>query len=350
MLIKIKQEVRKNGNRRTKANNMQFSKSYPILFQPILKDYVWGGRSLETVLNRVLPSQGVVAESWEISGHENGATVANNGFYAGKSLPTLVAELGVDLVGSRNQWALERGKFPLLIKLLDAQKNLSVQVHPDDAYAQANEGNELGKTEAWVVLHAEPGAEVILGVKEGTTPELFAQAIEAGDLEKHLHHVPVKAGDVVFVPAGSVHAILGGVVIAEIQQNSDTTYRVYDWHRQDPERPLHIESSLAVIDFEQVEPALAEAEVVAEGREELCRCDYFVIERITLAEGEKFEGNCSGESMEIWGCIEGVTAVIGADFVVSLQEVRFSLLPASMGEFEVVAGGGGATLLRIYTA
>ena len=136
---------------------------YPLLFEPVLKDYIWGGRNLEK-LGRQLPQEGVIAESWEIAGHEDGTTRVVNGRFQGKLLTELHEELGLDLIGSRSAWAQERGKFPLLIKLLDANRPLSVQVHPQDDYALAHEGNELGKTEMWVVLHAEPDAEVILGV------------------------------------------------------------------------------------------------------------------------------------------------------------------------------------------
>jgi len=138
-----------------------------MIFTPVFKDYIWGGRNFEK-LGRILP-EGIIAESWEIAGHEDGTTVVENGPYAGKLLTEIHTELGLALIGRNNAWAEERKKFPLLIKLLDANRKLSIQVHPKDEYALANEGNELGKTEMWVVLNAEPGAQLILGVKEGTT-------------------------------------------------------------------------------------------------------------------------------------------------------------------------------------
>ena len=150
------------------------NKLYPLLFTPVLKDYIWGGRNLADKLGRELPA-GIIAESWEVAAHPDGASVVANGAYAGRTLSELQAELGLALSGSRSAWAEERGKFPLLVKLLDANQNLSVQVHPNDDYAQAHEGNELGKTEMWVVLHAEPGACVQLGVKAGTAPAAFRQ-------------------------------------------------------------------------------------------------------------------------------------------------------------------------------
>ena len=173
------------------------SKLYPLTFTPVLKDYIWGGRNL-TRFGRELPP-GVTAESWEIAAHENGKTFVDNGPYAGKTLTALLEELGIDLIGRNSAWAMDRGKFPLLIKLLDANRPLSVQVHPNDAYALANEGNELGKTEMWVVLHAEREAQLMLGVKKGTTRDKFKQAILDGRLEPYLHSFPVKAGDHVHV-------------------------------------------------------------------------------------------------------------------------------------------------------
>ena len=322
---------------------------YPLTFRPVLKDYIWGGTNL-ALLGRELPAQGIVAESWEIAGHTDGTTVVSNGPFAGLSLSELQAKLGLDLIGTRNAWAHERGKFPLLIKLLDAQRALSVQVHPDDAYALAHEGNELGKSEMWVVLHAEPGAELILGVKRGTTPQLFRQAIAEGRLEPHLHHIPVSAGDHVCVPSGTLHAIMDGLIIAEIQQNSNTTYRVYDWNRVGADgmpRPLHLNRALDVIDFDQVEPVVCPPTEISETggvrRVLLCQNQYFITERVELAPGACFSGNCSGETLEIWGVIQGAGQI--DDLL--LSAVQFALLPAALGRF-IVTSDAGATFLRTY--
>lgn len=324
---------------------------YPLIFTPVLKDYLWGGRNLETQLGRSLPAAGVVAESWEIASHADGTSTVENGIYAGWPLTQVHAELGLNLLGRNNAWAQERGKFPLLVKLLDAAAPLSVQVHPDDAYALAHEGNELGKSEMWVVLHAEPGAELIVGVKAGTTPAAFRQAVEHNRLEPYLHRVPAQAGDHVCVPAGTLHAIMGGLLIAEIQQNSNTTYRVYDWGRVGADgkgRPLHVDRALDVIDFDRVEPQICPPALLAEEpglrRELLCRNRYFTIERVTLAAGAEFRGACNGESLEIWGVIAGQVTVNE----LALSAVRFCLLPAALGEYAVTARTR-ATLLRTYT-
>ncbi|WP_420627974.1 type I phosphomannose isomerase catalytic subunit [Candidatus Leptofilum sp.] len=324
---------------------------YPLLFEPVLKDYIWGGRNLEN-LGRKLPVEGVIAESWEIAGHEDGTTRVANGRFAGKLLTELHDELGLDLIGSRSAWAQARGKFPLLIKLLDANRPLSVQVHPQDDYALENEGNELGKTEMWVVLRAAPEAEVILGVSQAISQEEFRVAIESSQLEPHLHRMPVKAGDHICVPAGSLHAIMGGLLIAEIQQNSNTTYRVYDWGRVGADgrpRPLHVEKALDVINFEQIAPKLCLPEPISEEdgvkRSLLCQNDYFVTERVEIVAGSTYQGTCSGETLEIWGVIEGEAAVND----LSLTAVQFVLLPAAMGPFTVTAVSA-TTLLRTYVA
>ncbi|MGW8319254.1 MAG: type I phosphomannose isomerase catalytic subunit [Candidatus Promineifilaceae bacterium] len=323
---------------------------YPLLFEPALKDYVWGGHNLERLFGRRLPP-GITAESWEISAHPNGESAVLNGPFAGLTLSQLHRRLGLDLIGRNSQWAQDRGKFPLLIKLLDANKRLSVQVHPTDDYARAHENDELGKTEMWVVLHAEPGASLILGVKAGTTPEAFRQAVEADNLEPLLHMLQIKAGDFICVPSGSLHAILGGAVLSEIQQNSDVTYRVYDWGRHEPGRPLHIEKALDVINFDQVEPALPAAYPLpgSDGvsRERLCDNNYFTTERWSMSPGSAFDGRCDGSTFEIWGVIAGEVAATGGAMVVSLPAVTFTLLPASLGEFQITADKP-TTLLRIF--
>ncbi|MBK8899781.1 MAG: class I mannose-6-phosphate isomerase [Anaerolineaceae bacterium] len=324
---------------------------YPLLFEPILKDYIWGGRNLER-LGRKLPADGVIAESWEIAGHEDGTTRVVNGRYTGKLLTELHQELGLDLIGRRSAWAQERGKFPLLIKLLDANRPLSVQVHPQDTYALTHEGNELGKTEMWAILHADPGAEIILGLTGPISREDFRVAINTNTLKPCLHKINIKAGDHVCVPAGSLHAIMGGLLIAEIQQNSNTTYRVYDWGRVGADgkpRPLHVDKALDVINFSQIAPTLCPPEQLSDEngirRSLLCRTDYFVTERVEMAEGAVFRGSCTGETLEIWGAIEGTVEIND----VVLSAVRFGLLPAALGDFAVTAVSP-ATLLRSYVA
>lgn len=327
---------------------MTYPHLYPMLFEPVLKDYIWGGRNLAR-LGRHLPA-GIIAESWEIAGHPDGTTRVANGRYRGQLLTAVLANLGLDLIGTHNAWAFARGKFPLLVKLLDANRPLSVQVHPDDDYALRHEGNELGKTEMWVVLHAEPEARIVLGLQSDTTPDQFRRALVHGNVWDLLHELTLTTGDFVCVPAGTLHAILGGLVIAEIQQNSNITYRVYDWQRVQDDgtpRPLHVDKALDVTNFAQIAPTLPVPYPLEAPpglrRERLCANHYFITERFYMEEGVTFSGRCDGSTLEIWGLIAGSAAVND----VNLTAVQFVLLPAALGDFTLTAVGP-ATLLRTY--
>ncbi len=326
---------------------------YPLTFKPQLRDYVWGGRNLETLYGRTLPP-GITAESWEISGHPHAATVVDQGSLAGQSLPQVLDRWQERLVGTRAEWALSRHKFPLLVKLLDANQNLSVQVHPDDAYSLANEGGELGKTEMWYVLHAQPGAHVIFGLSAQVTPETFRQAIIDGNLESLLHYLPIQAGDVIFVAAGSLHALLEGAVVAEIQQNSDVTYRVYDWGRVGVDgqpRALHIDQALEVINFAQVRPGPYQPQglpgQVGLTRVDISHCDYFVVEKVDFATGVTYRGRTDGRTLEIWGTVAGQSQLSWAGEPIDLPAIRFVLIPAALGDFALTAESH-CTMLRVY--
>ncbi|HOF89518.1 MAG TPA: class I mannose-6-phosphate isomerase, partial [Armatimonadota bacterium] len=228
---------------------------YPLRFTPIYKEKVWGGRRLETLLGRALPPDQPIGEAWEVSDHPHGRSVVANGPDAGTPLDALIARHGAALLGARVA-AEDGARFPLLVKYLDAEKPLSVQVHPDDAYAAEHAG-ELGKTEMWYVLHAEPDACLIAGLRAGVTREAFADALAHGDPAALLHRLPVSAGDTLFIPAGRIHAILPGLLLLEIQQNSDTTYRLYDWGRvglDGTPRALHADEAMAVANWHDYEP------------------------------------------------------------------------------------------------
>ena len=327
---------------------------YPLTFKPVFRDYIWGGRGLETRLGRQIPP-GVVAESWDISGHPSSPTAVASGPLAGQSLPEVLTRLGLDLVGSRSHTMLDRNKFPLLIKLLDANKPLSVQVHPDDAYAAQHENGELGKTEMWYILHAEPDARLIYGLKAGVTPDTFRANLEAGTLEACLHYLPVQAGDAIFIPSGSIHAVLDGIILAEIQQTSDTTYRVYDWNRLGADgqpRPLHVEQALAVTDFTQIEPGPYPVEILSEDdhlrRELITACPYFNVERLTFKDGNaRFQGMCDGQTFEILGTMSGHSQINWEGATLALPAIGFALLPAVLGNFAIEVTEP-TTLLRIY--
>ena len=271
---------------------------YPLRFCAVYKDYIWGGRSLAK-LGKILPEGSRVAESWEISAHPNGVSFIANGPLAGISLTDACSKLGRSLLGTGlSERDLQR--FPLLIKLIDAHDRLSVQVHPDDAYAGRHEKGETGKNEMWYVVSAKPGARLIAGVKPGIDRRTFAAALAEGTCLDLLQEIPVQAGDALNIPSGLVHAIGEGLMICEIQQNADTTYRVFDYNRQDDTgktRPLQIDQALDVIDFgRQGQTPLIKGLVMREGgltRRALVLNRYFFVEELTVAGKALFSGDGS---------------------------------------------------------
>ncbi len=326
---------------------------YPLRFDPVLKAYVWGGRAFESILGRQLPP-GKVAESWEISDHPHGATAIAGGARDGASLGALLSDYGSQLVGRRNAAAVARRRFPLLIKLLDANDWLSVQVHPGDEYARVRE-NDLGKSEMWLVLHAAPEAEIILGFQRETQPHELEEALEGGRVDSLLHRVPARRGDVFFVPAGTVHAIGPGLLLAEIQQASDVTYRLFDWNRKDDAgraRELNVAQALEVIDFTTIRPGPVKPVRLGTGAPEhelLAECAYFRTERVRIGQDSSFRGACDGSTFEIWALLEGSAAFESSGGAAALEAVSWLLLPAALGDFAVRSVDGAAELLRVLT-
>ena len=231
---------------------------YPLMFQPIFKERVWGGRNLERLYQKALPPGVPIGESWEITDRPEAASVIANGPLAGKDLRWLMEHHAKELLGPARS---HNGRFPLLIKLLDAEEKLSLQVHPP-AHVAARLGGEP-KTEMWYIADARAGAELYAGLRRGVTRAEFERRINDGTVADCFHRLPVKPGDVMFLPSGRVHAIGAGLVLFEIQQNSDTTFRVFDWNRPGLDgqpRELHVEQSLQCIDFNDFEPSLAKIE------------------------------------------------------------------------------------------
>ena len=252
---------------------------YPVKLSPSYKDYLWGGPRLKTIFNKDCAFDRV-AESWEVSAHKDGQSTVISGPYKGLTLSDYLQKIGQDSLGTNCQ---KYDYFPLLIKLIDAQGNLSVQVHPSDDYALANEG-EYGKTEMWYILDCEDGASLYYGFSRDVTRSEYEAAIRDGNLTDILNQVPVKRGDVFFIPSGTVHAIGAGILICEIQQNSNTTYRVYDYNRRDKDgnfRPLHIEKALEVSNLMK-SPALTPT---ADGCDVLLTsCSYFDVRRLCISD------------------------------------------------------------------
>jgi mannose-6-phosphate isomerase len=269
---------------------------YPLQFAPLFKRYLWGGRRLETVLGKYLGDGTDYAESWEVADHHAGQSIVAAGPLAGTSLGTLVRERGPELLG-RHAPAILGGaaRFPLLFKYLDSQRDLSVQVHPDDAAAARLDPPDLGKTEAWVIVAAEPGSRVYAGLRAGIDRQQLAKATAAGRTDECLHSFEPNVGDCIFIPAGTVHALGAGLVVAEIQQASDTTYRLFDWNRVGHDgqpRALHIEQALAAIDYSAgpVTPALPQSTERPQV-ERLVACDKFVLDRWTISDRVPLGGN-----------------------------------------------------------
>ena len=259
---------------------------HPLSFVPILKERIWGGRRLATQLGKPLPPQGDFGESWELSDYGDDISVVADGPLAGTTLRDLLADQPDALVG---RTARSGDRFPLLVKFIDAHQTLSVQVHPDHAVAQALRPGQSGKTECWVVVHADPGAALCCGLRPGVDRDALQTALREGAIEPCLHRVPVRAGDCVFVRAGTVHTIGAGLVVAEIQETSDLTFRLFDWNRVDPHgraRALHVDESLRSIDFElgPVDPVRPrECTHPSARHEQLVACDRFLIDRWHVA-------------------------------------------------------------------
>ncbi len=256
----------------------------PILtFEPLFKETVWGGRKLETLLNKRLPEEGPVGESWELVDLPNDQSVVVGGGVDGKTLCSLREERTNELLGGVG---LLEGRFPLLFKFIDAGQTLSVQVHPDEEACARLGGGARPKTEAWYILDCEPGAVLYVGLREGVDKEMFAEAIESGTVERFLHKLPVKPGDFVFLPSGTIHAIGEGIVLAEVQQSSDTTYRVFDWNRMGLDgkpRQLHVAEALESIAFSEF--GVPASKQPSSGREGIACCD-FIMERVVIEDGE----------------------------------------------------------------
>ena len=310
---------------------------YPIKMIPVYKDYIWGGRNLER-LGRSLP-EGIVAESWEVSAHPDGVSIIANGEFAGLSLPELLAKYGKLIIGTKLPEEYIR-QFPLLIKLIDANQQLSVQVHPDDQYARTHEGG-YGKNEMWYVIAADPGAEIIYGLVPGTDRESLREAVRENRIESCLNIIPVAAGDAFNIPAGTIHGLGAGIVLAEIQQSSNLTYRLYDYNRRDAlgnKRSLHIEKALEVIDYNFVGQAGKLKVLVAEDRPGLVRKQlianlFFEVDLYEL-DGQTHE-TTNGERFFSYTFIEGSGRFIYRGGALRFKMAETILIPAALEDYTI---------------
>lgn len=304
---------------------------YPLTFRPIFKERVWGGRELERLYTKLLPPGKPIGESWEISDRPGDASVIANGPLAGKTLRWLMEHHAGEILGGARPAA--EGRFPLLCKILDAREKLSLQVHPP-----AGKAKELGgepKTEMWFITDAAPDAGLYVGLKSGTTRAEFEKKIADGSVADCFHRIPVKAGDGMFLPSGRVHAIGSGLVIFEIQQNSDTTYRVFDWNRvglDGKPRDLHVAQSLASINFNDFEPKLSPAfyrQAAGFKFRQLVEDPLFTVQEMFFENAGAME--LTGQFLRIIALVNGSAAIIdGGGMAVELKPGNFCLIPACL--------------------
>jgi mannose-6-phosphate isomerase len=318
---------------------------YPFTFHPTFKQRVWGGRELERLYHKPLPPGVPIGESWEISDRPGDVSVVSNGPLAGKDLRWLMEKHAADLLGDARP---QGGRFPLLLKILDAQEKLSLQVHPPAAVASSLDGEP--KTEMWYVAEAAPGAELYVGLKRGVTRTEFEQRIKDGTVAGCFHRIGVQAGDCMFLPSGRVHALGAGLVIFEIQQNSDTTYRVFDWNRlglDGKPRELHIPQSLASIDFDDYEPSLLPRTSAPNGVQ---RVRPLVSDPLFTAEAQEAGAGTrvalQPKKTQIVALLAGRVQVCDDTVSLALAAGQFCLVPASLAQVTVLAETP-ATFLRV---
>jgi mannose-6-phosphate isomerase len=308
-------------------------KPYPLEFQPVLKQTIWGGRRLGEQLGKPIGPESDYAESWEVVDHGKDQSVVDNGELAGKSL--------ADVIAAHRGWLLghdsPEGAFPLLLKYLDCNRVLSVQVHPCDAYGLQMEKPDLGKTEAWYIVASDPGSLIYAGLKSGVDRPTLQRAIAAGEAEQVLHSFHPSPGDVVFIPAGTVHALGAGLLVAEIQQSSDTTFRLFDWNRVDGNgnaRPLHLQQALEVSDYTSGPVAPRRCDPSIAGWQSIVASDKFVLRimergKAALAGDDKFH---------IVTVPRGEATLRTDETVMSMRAGATVLIPAAMQRCEIVAG------------
>lgn len=302
---------------------------YPLTFQPILMQRVWGGRSLEWLYRKPLPETVPIGESWELTDRPEAISMITNGPLAGQDLRSLMTRHGPDILGRPDAFG---ARFPLLLKILDAHQKLSLQVHPPAAVAKRLGGEP--KTELWYVAHATPHAVLYAGLRRGVTRRDFERRVQDGTVAECFHRIAAQSGDAMFLPSGRVHALGAGNVIFEVQQNSDTTYRVFDWNRPGMDgkpRELHIGQSLACIDFHDFEPGLVPSVWLNEHpvqRRVLVRDPVFAVDAVRAdAAGDR---TYTDRRCRILATIRGELAIQGGDHAVQLDPGNFCLLPAAV--------------------
>lgn len=325
------------------------SQLYPLLMERQLVQRLWGGQRIAEWLAFPEPHPTNLGETWEVFD----TNTIRNGVLAGQTLAQVAEQYGATLVGTRSLERYGPG-FPLLVKFIDANDRLSIQVHPDDTYAHTYEAATgfHGKTEAWYILSAEPGADIIYGLNQSVDRATFATLVQEGALEQVLQRVPVHAGDVIFVPAGTIHAINAGITLFEIQEKSDLTYRVYDYGRRDPAtgqlRALHIKKALDVMELRPASRAKQEPLPLEPGdaRMLLVACHHFALEEWRLT-GVRTH-TTDPASLDIISIIEGDAELNWSEDTLSLQHGDSVVVPAALGQWRLHPHTPNLRILRVY--
>jgi len=317
-------------------------KLYPLVFEPILQDRIWGGTKLKTDLGKNIPTQ-TTGESWELSTVQDNVSIVKQGEYAGKPLTDLLEQFPAEVLGTKVHEHFGT-QFPLLFKFLDAKEDLSIQVHPNDELAKKRH-NSFGKTEMWYVMQADEGSRIIVGFKEKSSPEEYLNKLKNKNLIDILNEQPVKKGDVYFLETGTIHAIGAGIVIAEIQQTSDITYRIYDWDRVDANgngRQLHVEEALEAMNYNPTDTKKEYTKKINESNVTV-DCPYFTTNYLPL-EG-RADITKDGNSFTVYICTEGEYSIEADGETYSFKKGDTVLIPAALKAFML---SGRATLLEIY--
>ena len=306
----------------------------PLKFEPILKEKIWGGSKLVEVLNKK-SSKNNIGESWEIADVDNDVSKVSTGKYQGETLTSLIKKYKSDLVGAKVYQSFG-DKFPLLIKFIDANDDLSIQLHPNDKFANKNH-NSYGKTEMWYIMQADENAQIIVGFKEQVNSKTYQKHLKEKSLLKILNSEQVKEGDAYFIPPGRVHAIRAGVLLAEIQQASDITYRIYDWDRVDNKgngRELHTKNALENIDFKVSKNYKSSYKVIKNKPSLVVNCPFFTT-NVLEVKGEVKINHTNKDSFVIYLCVSGNVIFANNNFEVKLNFGETLLIPNSLNKFEI---------------
>lgn len=317
-------------------------KIYPLQFEPILKERIWGGEKLKTILNKPITSN-ITGESWELSTVEGDVSVVANGELKGKSLTEIINECPNEILGTEVHKRFGK-QFPLLFKYLDAREDLSIQVHPNDELAKERH-NSFGKTEMWYIMQADPDSKIIVGFKEKSNANEYLENLKNNSLLSILDEVKVKAGDVFFLETGTVHAIGAGLVVAEIQQTSDITYRIYDFDRVDAQgntRELHVDLALDAINYNKVDTYKEYGKEINQSNV-MVDCPYFTTNFLPL--DGKITVNKTAKTFMVYMCIDGDFEIDYANTKNQYKKGDTILIPAAMKTFTL---SGKASILEIY--